>query len=246
MNVDILSLQTRYKGQEILLHPVLLTLDQKVLLVDCGYDESYEALVQCLQQQGIDPARLDGILVSHDDIDHIGALHRFRELNPTMRIYASAIEEPSLSGRIPSERLQQAARMFDQMPEEYKPWALDFQQSLRDIRRVPVDVLLEDNQSIEGEIQVIHTPGHTRGHLSFYLPGLKTLIASDAFVIENGAFEIANPQYTLDLPAAVASLRRLRTLDMETVVCYHGGVATEDIHGQLDALIRRYTVIDLR
>jgi glyoxylase-like metal-dependent hydrolase (beta-lactamase superfamily II) len=241
MNVDIIDLATQYKGQDILLHLSLLQSGGETFLVDAGYDESFDDLLQVLQRKRIDPQRIDGILVSHDDIDHIGGLHRFRTLNPKVRIYASAIEAPSLSGAVKSERLDQAERMFDQMPEAYKPWALDFQESLRKIHRVPVDVTLQDHAYIGQDIEVVHTPGHTRGHLSFYLPAIRTLVASDAFVIENDVFDIANPQFTLDLPAAIDSIRKISALDIETVICYHGGVARGNIRQRLEALIDRYS-----
>jgi glyoxylase-like metal-dependent hydrolase (beta-lactamase superfamily II) len=165
-------------------------------------------------------------------------------LNPAIRIYASVVEEPSLSGKSKSERLEQAERMFPFMPEEHKAWALDFQQSLRNIKRVPVDQTLTELDRIEDEIQVIHTPGHTRGHLSFYLPTLKTLIAGDAFVIDRDAFDIANPQFTLDLPAAIDSIRKLTDLDIDTVICYHGGRLQGDIRKKLLELLEKYKASD--
>jgi glyoxylase-like metal-dependent hydrolase (beta-lactamase superfamily II) len=241
MNVDIVELNTQYKGQDIVLHLSLLQSGGETFLVDAGYDESFDDLLKALARKQIDPQRIDGILVSHDDIDHIGGLHRFRTLNPQVRIYASAIEAPSLSGAVKSERLDQAERMFDQMPDAYKPWALDFQESLRNIQRVPVDITLEDRAYIGQDIEVVHTPGHTKGHLSFYLPAIKTLVASDAFVIENEVFEIANPQFTLDLPAAIDSLRKISALDIETTICYHGGVARGNIRQRLEALIAQYS-----
>lgn len=50
---------------------------------------------------------------------------------------------------------------------------------------------------------ICFTPGHTPGHISLYFLQSKTLVAGDAVVIENGVLDIANPQFALDLEAAV-------------------------------------------
>jgi glyoxylase-like metal-dependent hydrolase (beta-lactamase superfamily II) len=244
IHAEVIELASSYKNEDVLIFPTVLKVDEKIFLVDCGYEETFDDLISLLRHKNIDVAKLHGILVSHDDIDHVGALHLLKALNPDIRIYASAIEEPSLSGKTKSERLEQAERMFSFIPEEHKAWALDFQQSLQNIKRVPVDQTLTDLERIEGEVQVIHTPGHTRGHLSFYVPMLKTLIAGDAFVIDRDAFDIANPQFTLDLPAAIDSIRKLKDLDIDTVICYHGGRFQGDIRKKLLDLLEKYNAGD--
>jgi glyoxylase-like metal-dependent hydrolase (beta-lactamase superfamily II) len=65
-------------------------------------------------------------------------------------------------------------------------------------------------------------------------------VAADALVYEAGAFEIANPHYTLDLPAAVASVRKLQGLVADTVVCYHGGVVESGIAEKMERLLSKY------
>ena len=226
--------------QDIVLHPTLLTLNGRHYLVDAGYAETYPAFVNVLRQQGLSVQDLHAILVSHDDIDHIGGLCLFREANPDLLVYCSQLEEPSVSGKVKSERLLQAERMLDGMPEEHKPWALSFIESLKGIRRLPVDGTFRHNDLIEDECVVISTPGHTQGHVSFFLRSERILIANDALVIENGQFNIANPQFTLDLPRALQSVAGIRSLKPASIVCYHGGVAAERITEKLDALLERY------
>jgi len=38
---------------------------------------------------------------------------------------------------------------------------------------------------------------------------------------------------TLEMRPAMQTIRRLANLDVETIVCYHGGVVGEDANGQL-------------
>jgi hypothetical protein len=43
---------------------------------------------------------------------------------------------------------------------------------------------------------------------------------------------------TLDVGEAARSLRRLAELDVQTVVCYHGGVVSEDANGQIRRVVQ--------
>ena len=81
-------------------------------------------------------------------------------------------------------------------------------------------------------------PNFTPGHLSFYLERPKVLVAGDALTAEGGYLNGPNPPLTLDLREAVRSVRRLADLEIDTIVCYHGGVVGEDANGQLRRVVR--------
>jgi glyoxylase-like metal-dependent hydrolase (beta-lactamase superfamily II) len=83
---------------------------------------------------------------------------------------------------------------------------------------------------------VIFTPGHTPGHLSLYLERPKVLVAKDALTAEGGRLNGPNPPLTLDVGEAARSERRLA--EVETIVCYHGGVVDDDANGQLRRVLR--------
>jgi len=38
---------------------------------------------------------------------------------------------------------------------------------------------------------------------------------------------------TLEMCTAIQSIRMLADLEIDTIVCYHGGVVSEDVNGQL-------------
>jgi glyoxylase-like metal-dependent hydrolase (beta-lactamase superfamily II) len=89
------------------------------------------------------------------------------------------------------------------MPEEYKNSAIEFIEQLKRIQRSEVNLTLKDNDKIEQGLVVINTPGHTKGHISLYIPSEATVIANDAVVIEEDELNIANPAYTLDMDQAI-------------------------------------------
>jgi glyoxylase-like metal-dependent hydrolase (beta-lactamase superfamily II) len=88
---------------------------------------------------------------------------------------------------------------------------------------------------------VIFTPGHTPGHISLYLEKSKVLIAGDALTAQGGYLNSPNPSLTLDIYTAIRSVRRLVDLDIDTIICYHGGVVSEDANGQLRRVLQEAT-----
>jgi glyoxylase-like metal-dependent hydrolase (beta-lactamase superfamily II) len=73
-------------------------------------------------------------------------------------------------------------------------------------------------------IHVIHTPGHTAGHISLHLPEIKTMIAGDA-ILSAGEHLVVSPTFLCSDPdAAAESVRRLlaMNLDLERLLVGHG------------------------
>lgn len=227
-------------GQEVTLHPTVIQNHDEMLLIDCGYEGSLELLSVAMEKNNLDINDLTGIIISHDDIDHLGGLFEIKEACPAVKVYSSSIEAPYVSGEQKSLRLQQSEDVFETLPLEYRTWALEFQNSLKAIRRISVDHMLDVDTAYDENINIVHTPGHTPGHISLYIPAIKTLIANDALVIENGELEIANPQYTLDINQAIASIKKLSSLEINTLYCYHGGMVADHILEKLQKLLKRY------
>ena len=111
---------------------------------------------------------------------------------------------------------------------------------LERLEPVAVDERVENGTRLDlaGGTRAVFTPGHTPGHISLYLEGSKILIAGDALTAEGGYLNGPNPRATLDMSTAIRSTQRLADLDIDTIVCYHGGVVSEDANGQLRRVLR--------
>jgi glyoxylase-like metal-dependent hydrolase (beta-lactamase superfamily II) len=73
-------------------------------------------------------------------------------------------------------------------------------------------------------LRAVGVPGHTTGHLCFYLPERKVLFTGDA-IINRGGITGPVPQYTADLARGHASLReKVGNLDVDTLCVAHGDV----------------------
>src|SRR5208283_5054926 len=79
-----------------------------------------------------------------------------------------------------------------------------------------------------GGIDVIPTPGHTPGHVCYFVRSLGLLVAGDALRVENRELAGPSPTGTPDLPAAFASLKNLLACPIKGVLCYHGGFFDSD------------------
>lgn len=225
MTITPLPLTHTIDGVVYTIHPVLIGVAAGNFLVDCGYEETAGQLIEKLREAGVGESALTGLIITHDDHDHMGGAAELKRLNPGLKIFCGAEEAMSVQGRVKSERLIQAENSLGSMPERARGWALAFIEMLRNAPKVPVDVTLGDGDEIAEGIIAVSTPGHTKGHISIYLPECSTLITGDALVLEDGRLTIANPQYTLDLEKANESAQKILNLNAQTVICYHGGVA---------------------
>ena len=224
MTITPLPLTHTIDGVAYTVHPVLIGAEAGNFLVDCGYEETVGQLIEKLLEAGVEERELTGLIITHDDHDHMGGAAELKRLNPGLKIFCGAEEADSVCGKVKSERLIQAENSLDSMPERARKWALSFIEMLMNTPKVPVDVLLGDGDEVVEGIVAVSTPGHTKGHISIYLPGSSTVITGDALVLEDGRLNIANPQYTLDLDRANESAEIIRALDAKTIICYHGGV----------------------
>lgn len=242
MQLHTLTISVVQNNLQQYLHPVVLQTKQQLILIDCGYADTLTQLEIAFTEKHLSLSQLTGILITHHDIDHLGALKKLKDRFPSLKVYSSEIEKPYINGSKKSLRLQQAEEMYSSIPQEYKAWAAEFIAAHKAILPVETDDTVPLNKvwPLVPAVEIIHTPGHMPGHISLYLAETQTLIAADAVVLENGLLNIANPQFTLDLQEAIASVEKLATYPVQQLICYHGGILTDDISQQLQALVSRY------
>ncbi|MCQ8239521.1 MBL fold metallo-hydrolase [Rhizosaccharibacter radicis] len=203
------------------------------VLVDAGVTGSAHAIEAAAARrfgEGVPPA---AILLTHGHFDHVGALHSLLE-RWDVPVYAHPLEMPYLDGSAsypPADPgaggglMTLLAPLFPRSPVDVRRW----------LRPLPPD------NSVPGlsDWQVIHTPGHSVGHVSFWRERDGCLVAGDAFTTTapESAYATATqepelhgpPRYfTHDWQAAHDSVRRLAALQPEVVVTGHG----RPMHGQ--------------
>lgn len=222
----LIPLTLTVPGTGGVLCPALLADGAHLVLVDCGYPDSLPLIEAAMAELGLSPAELTEVFITHHDDDHMGGLAQLCARYPRIRVVAGAEEAPYLTGARKSLRLCQAEALQPTLSPEARAWGEAFCRRLKAVEPAPVHQTVADGDLLPwcGGCRVTATPGHTPGHCSLYLPGLRAVVTGDAAVLEAGTPAVANPQFALDLPQAEASLQKLLALDADCWLCYHGGI----------------------
>lgn len=231
----VLEINFEINGAMESIYPVLLSGENEMILIDCGYPNFLQLIEECASKNTIDLEKLTKLIITHHDFDHMGSAADLKSKYPNIKILASSKDEKYINGKEKSLRLQQAESVYNDLPHDQKEAALTFQKLLESVDNVDVDITLNDGDIFDwcGGMEIVETPGHMPGHISIYLKESKTLIAGDALVILDGKLAIANPQYTLDISEAKKSINKLLNYDIQKIICYHGGIYQEDIKNSL-------------
>ncbi len=234
-NIEMLSLPTSSAGE---VHPTLLWDDQNVILVDTGFPGQLPALKEAMGQAGVPFNRLNKIILTHHDLDHIGGLRAIlNEIHPAPVVYAHRIEQPYIDGTSTPLKLAHMESNFAALPAEQQAFFQQFKQGFQN-SFAPVDQSLEDGEVLPfcGGIRVVFTPGHTLGHISLlHLPS-RILIAGDLLNCSPGDLAIPASRMNHDDAQLKASLKKLLPLEISGVICYHGGFFTGDVAPRLSSL----------
>lgn len=232
MKIEVLKI----KGNQGTIHPTLIWDDDTVVLIDAGLPGQVQDIRGAMDKAGIPFSKLNKVIITHQDFDHIGSLKELLQDHP-IEVMAHKEEKPYIEGDKPLIKMtpERLAIMFKSLSEEARHEAeVKFLESLRS----NVDQTVSDGEVLPycGGITVIYTPGHTPGHICLYHNPSKTLITGDALNVVEGQLVGPNPVFTADMDKAKASVRKLTEYDIEAAICYHGGVYSDQVNERLKAL----------
>jgi glyoxylase-like metal-dependent hydrolase (beta-lactamase superfamily II) len=236
--IETIELVANMMGRQMVIHPTLIWDDNEIILVDTGIPGQLEEIRDEIEKAGVPFNKLTKVILTHQDIDHIGSLPEIlKAADHKIEVFAHEADKPYIEGDKPFLKMnpERVAKMMESLPE-------DERQKIKAMFGSPltakVDKTISDGEVLPycGGITVIFTPGHTPGHISLYHQQSKTLITGDALVAVNGIISGPNPQATPDMETALQSIKKFTNYDIETVICYHGGVIKENANKQLLAL----------
>jgi len=237
--VEMLEITTNMLGRTSTVHPMLLTDKDNVVLIDTGYPNTFEQVKDAINQSGVPFDRLDTVIITHHDIDHIGGLAAIvNALGDKVKVLAHADEKAYVQGEKRPLKLAAMEDNLASLPENtrsmYPLMKAGFEKSFARVDRTLVD---GERLPFCGGITVIFTPGHTLGHISLYLEQSKTLVTGDALRVENGQLERSSPSINYDMGLYNGSLKKFAQFDVEKVICYHGGLYTDNSNKRLSEII---------
>ncbi|MCR2805547.1 MBL fold metallo-hydrolase [Paenibacillus soyae] len=211
------------------IYPTLLWDEKDVILIDTAYPGQLPLLRQELEQAGIGGREVTQLILTHQDLDHIGSAQALKEwAGSGLRIYSHPLEKPYIEGQRRLLKLTPGAieAAVQAMPDSVPPeWKEAFRRTLEQPPRVEVDHEIGHLEllPLAGGLRVLETPGHTPGHISLYHAESGTLIAGDALQVVNDQLELPDAALCTDFEQAVESLRQLLDYEIQAVFCHHGG-----------------------
>jgi len=221
-------------------------------LIDTGVrrDNARAALERAFEELGVELSDVRRVVLTHYHTDHMGQVATLREAGADVEVWVHEddAEDVEFFSVEREERIETSNALFREHGAPRDLLERQAERIRREIHGVPplaaptrVDRPLRDGERIpfkDFELEVLHAPGHTAGHIvlaeeatgtlltgdhlmgnavpfteSFYLPGLPD--PSDAIG--------RRPRFR-GLPAYLASLRRLRGGSFRTILPAHGGI----------------------
>ena len=137
-------------------------------------------------------------------------------------VYTHEWEADIISG----DRKAQNVTLRPVKPYKTYPYQLGLALGLGNHPPCPVDRCLKDGDRV-GPVQVMHTPGHSPGHLAFYWPERRVLITGDA-VCTWPDFRSGWPSFTLNWKQHRASIRHMAQVEVDAVAVGHGDPITKN------------------
>lgn len=166
--------------------PLRLTVlqgSEATLLLDTGCHADVEGLIlPAFAEIGVAPDRLTHILITHCDLDHQGGNHAMKEWAPEAQIGCGKADEKAIAS---FENLHAERYDFYRVdhgifyPEEVVEW-------IRGAcgKPQPMDVTYNGGETVrlskDWAVEVLHLPGHSRGHLGLWDAGRRILFGGDA------------------------------------------------------------------
>jgi glyoxylase-like metal-dependent hydrolase (beta-lactamase superfamily II) len=200
--------------------------DDGFTLVDTGMAGNGEAILAAAEKHDLPIGR---IALTHAHIDHVGSVDELHQMIADADVLIPARDARFLAG--------------DMSLDPGEP-ALELRGGYPQIETQPTRTLQPGDRV--GSLEVIASPGHTPGHIAYFDPRDRTLIAGDTFQTKGGLAVSGDLRLLFPGPAmatwskalALESARALRALEPAVLAVGHGPTLTDPLP-QIDRAIQR-------
>ena len=231
--VAVLGLPMKVMGFDTVIYPTVVWDDEDAVLIDAGLPDSLPHLSERMDEAGVPLSRVTRVVLTHQDMDHIGGLNGLlKAIGHPVEVIAHEAEAPYIQGDKPLLRMnsEAPAALMAALSEEQRGEMRQLMEAARSREGVSVDTVVHGGEVLPycAGITMIHTPGHTPGHLCLYLNRTKVLVCGDELEVRDDTLAGPRPGLSADDSLARRSISELARYDADIAICYHGGVWRDD------------------
>ncbi len=207
--------------------------DNGITLIDTGYPRDKLKIIRALSEIGKGPKDIKQIILTHLHPDHSGSagtLQKELQIPVFAHAFDAELLKMGVCGRMPYLVTKGIMNRL--------LFSLVVLTAPKSIVPVTSVTLIGSNEIIPvlSGLRVIHTPGHSLGHVALLFEQQKILIAGDT-VVNNFGLRPA-PLYE-DPGAGISSIKHLCQFDFEIACFGHGGIITKNANQKFKDLSLR-------
>lgn len=170
------------------------------------------------------------LFLTHVHWDHCGSVSHLKKKFPEMVVYASERSREILKRESAVNLMKRLSKVALDIIEKFD-WVDKDKLVRSDFEPFDVDRTLNGGERIEIDggltVEVIPTPGHTRDHLSYYIPERKILVCTEASGCMNRVGRIIT-EFLYDYDLYLESLKSLSRLEVNVLCQGHHFVITHE------------------
>lgn len=191
--------------------------DNGFTLIDTGLPGSAEKLFAEMKKAGKNPDKITSIILTHSHTDHAGSVADL----------VSRLNIPVMAYGLDADLIEKgiASRPMSLVPgiKNWLLYNLFIKKTSKTIAPVKISRRLNDLEvlPVGSGLQIIHTPGHSAGHISLLMKKEGVLIAGD--ICSNMPGLSYGPVYE-NLEVGKSSLQKVCGFDFNRVVFGHGNM----------------------
>ncbi|MBC7554949.1 MAG: MBL fold metallo-hydrolase [Taibaiella sp.] len=202
----------------------LIDINGELILIDTGVPKKAGEIVEAIVQAGSDITKLKHIILTHAHPDHIGSVAELRRMSGA-KVYAHSIVAPLIEAgncRRPGAPLKPSPGVMSHIFS----WLMPLIASGK-VTPLQVDVKVQDGDIICGRFKVLHTSGHSAGHIAllFNDSGKNVLIAGDICM---NMSKLAYSMVYEDIALGRSSIAKAAAQQFDIAVFGHGNPIMEN------------------
>ncbi len=201
--------------------------DGSVTLIDCGLKSAPAKIVAGLAHMGKQVSDVNRIVLTHVHRDHAGGAAEMADRTGAVVAVHTGDAPYGRGGQAPPlDRTVLLGRLFNRAPAKHKPFEVG--------RELHNGELLDAG----GGLRVIHTPGHSPGHVSLLHEPTRLLITGDAI------FNVLGLRYSMktfctDFRLSQQTAHLLGELDYDVAAFTHGPEIKDTPREKIRAFLRK-------